>query len=129
MVRLKRLLQRHDPYDQGGSNSNTAANLDSISSFGKLGVPQACELFSQQEEDDLLELVRSGEIDPGELEHKLKILCAESSLYDIPAAIDRLQTQAPNRTITIDTERRNPSQVAQKLIFSLGDNDRIPCFE
>jgi hypothetical protein len=81
-----------------------------------MGVPIAESLFSAQEERELLDMARRGEINIAELADKLSLICAESDLYDLQATTEALLTIAPHRTIMVNTSLCEPEEVARQVI-------------
>ncbi len=141
-VRLCRLINRNDAYDSvSGSPARPASNagpLRPASNAGplrpasnggplnsdpqnstnlcqRLGVPEACGMFSPAEEEALHGLLTSGDVTEKDLRDRLKVLAGEYGLYDVEAAIRILNDLAPERTVTIDTVTHNPQQVGKRL--------------
>lgn len=135
-VRLCRLINRNDAYDSvsgfparpasktvqitdgGPLNSDGTNHRDpqnSTSLCERLGVPEACGMFSPAEEEALHGLLASGEVAEKDLRDRLKVLAGEYGLYDVEAAIRILNDLAPDRTVTIDTVTHNPQQVGERL--------------
>lgn len=115
VVRVQRLLGRNDAFDQIASSA-AAAQQSTLTSFADLGLPEASALFKRAEEQHLLALVQPGEITAEDLCAKLQIVVEERRNYDPTAAITVLQSQAPGRTLVIDTTQNSPSEVVTQII-------------
>lgn len=115
VVRVQRLLGRNDAFDQVGSGSTTAAPPTHVASFAALGLPEASALFNRAEEQRLLALVQPNGVTAEDLRAKLQIVIEERRNYDPAAAITVLQSQAPNRTLVIDTTQNSPSEVVANI--------------
>jgi len=115
VVRVQRLLGRNDAFDQIASSA-AAAQQSTLTSFADLGLPEASALFKRAEEQRLLGLVQPGEITAEDLRAKLQIVVEERRNYDPAAAITVLQSQAPDRTLVIDTTQNSPSEVVTQII-------------
>jgi hypothetical protein len=122
-VRLQRLIGRNDPFDrvtQSGAEENPVTTASEIiANFNALGVPEAAELFSLNEERELVNLVQNGVIMGEELRDKLKIILEERCNYDPQASRLTLKAIAPERTLVIDTTTHTPLAVARAIINSL----------
>jgi hypothetical protein len=116
-VRIGRMLRRNDPHDRVGSQSARRIETVNLTDFGTLGVPEAAELqlFSADEEQALLELVRRGEVEAGDLQDKLKILVEERRSYDETAMRALLTEQAADRTLIVDTTISSPPEVVRQV--------------
>ncbi|MFN8492679.1 MAG: AAA family ATPase [Caldilineaceae bacterium] len=116
VVRVQRLLGRNDAFDQiGNRNANPVPQTD-LASFAALGLPEASALFNQAEEQRLLALVQPGEVTAEDLRAKLQIVVEERRNYDPAAAITILQSQAPDRTLVIDTTQNSPGEVVTQIM-------------
>lgn len=116
-VRLKRLLIRNDSFDKIANNKMTEA--EGLMSFANLGIPEASRLFSFDEEQEILDLVRKGIYSSMDVCERLKILLEEGINYDPVATKFALEAIAPERTLVIDTTIYTPQQIAQKVIADL----------
>lgn len=114
VVRVQRLLGRNDAFDQIAGSA--AAAQSTLTSFADLGLPEASALFNRAEEQRLLALVQPGEITAEDLRAKLQIVVEERRNYDPAAAITVLQSQAPDRTLVINTTQNSPSEVVTQII-------------
>ena len=74
---------------------------EKISVFADIGVPEADEMFGQEETAQLLALVQGGEVSAAELAAKLHIVVAERRNYDPAATRDALIELAPTRTLIV----------------------------
>lgn len=117
IVRIERMLHRNDPHDKirPGVLKNAALEAQ-LSSFAALEVAAASLLFTPQQEQNLLDLARSGQITLADLRDKLKIIIEERRSYDPVATIAVLQRLAPQRTLVLDTTQHPPEQVAQAIV-------------
>ncbi len=121
VVRVERLLQRQDVFDQVGDNGGRS--LQSLrhpgpapgSEFRWEETPEGRELFTHEERAHLSALVDRGEVDGPELAAKIAIVAAERRNYDPNAAIEILRAAAPDRTLVVDTTTHAPAEVAAKL--------------
>ena len=116
VVRVQRLLGRHDRFDQISSSPTAMTALTNIANFAALGLPEASALFTPSEEQQLLALVQQGEVSANDLRAKLQIVIEERRNYDPTAAIAILQTDAPTRSLIIDTTRNTPAEVATHIL-------------
>jgi hypothetical protein len=117
IVRAKRLLERKDSYDRTSKyKQENLSMLEKAASFDALGVPEAAEIFSLDEEQSLLEMTRNGNVTVAELRDILQLLCVERSLYNKDETIATLLSLAPERTLVIDTTTLNPKEVTKKII-------------
>ncbi len=115
MVRVRRLLGRNDAFDQMASNAISPSNADAAT-FADLGLEAADLLFTQDEQQQLLALVRRGDISAADLRAKVQIVLEERRNYDPAAAIQVLQTSAPDRTLVVNTTSYLPKQVAAQIV-------------
>ncbi len=111
VVRVERLVQRQDAFDQVGENSRSTTG----SRFCWEEMAEARDLFTRAEQDHLSALVSRGEVDDAELAAKLAIVAAERRNYDPHAAVEILRAAAPDRTVIVDTTTHAPAEVAAKL--------------
>ncbi len=120
VVRVARQLQRNDPHDRNQSGGNGEQNLvgqpQTIADFAGLGVAEARNYLTFQEEQTLLELVRGGEVTAADLRDKLQILVNDHHSYNSQATKDALLALAPQRTLVVDTSLQSPERVAQAII-------------
>jgi len=117
IVRAKRLLKRKDSYDRTPKYEHkNLSMLEKAVSFDALGVPEAVQIFSLDEELSLLEMARNGSVTITELRDILQLLCVERSLYNKDETIATLLSLAPERTLVIDTTTLNPEEVIPKII-------------
>lgn len=114
-VRVQRLLGRNDAFDQVSSTAVSTAS-HALADFTTLGLPAANALFKPEEQQQLLALVQRGEVSADDLRAKLQIVVEERRNYDPAAAIAVLQTQAPTRSLIIDTTRNTPDEVAAQIL-------------
>lgn len=115
VVRVRRLLGRNDRFDQVAGDP-LAASSGEITTFASLGLEDTQQLFTQEEQEQLLDLVRRGEVSAADLRAKVQIVLEERRNYDPAAAINVLQAGAPNRTLVINTTRHSPKQVAAQIV-------------
>ncbi len=109
LVRICRLLQRQDAFDQ----VNLAqAQTDTLTSAA---VPELEAIFTPSEVATLRGMVETGEITPDELRAKLKIVAEERRNYNPQAAKAALGAYAPERTLIVDTVVNDP-QASARLI-------------
>lgn len=117
VVRVQRLLGRSDSFDQVAVSVSPVAK--SAQRLADIGLPAGDELFSEDEIDRLLSLcappVGSGTVPIDELQARLKIVLEEKRNYDPSAALAALRTQAPERTLVIDTTLVSASQAADRI--------------
>ena len=119
-VRVERLLQRRDAFDQvthlpaaKAQNPEPAAGEPaSDRGFRWEEAAEGRDLFTQEEQARLAALVSRGEVDGAELAAKIAIVVAERRNYDPNAAAEILQRQAPDRAVVIDTTAHSPAEVA-----------------
>ena len=129
VVRVERLLQRQDAFDQVSENSGGQRSVPSddtpdatrhCSSASDGGfrweeVAEGQDLFTREEQDHLAALVSRGEVDGAELAAKIAIVAAERRNYDPHAAVEILRAAALDRTVVVDTTTHSPTEVAAKL--------------
>ena len=136
VVRVERLLQRQDAFDQVSENSGGQCPVPSgqrpvpsddtpdatrhCSSASDGGfrweeVAEGQDLFTGEEQDHLAALVSRGEVDGAELAAKIAIVAAERRNYDPHAAVEILRAAALDRTVVVDTTTHSPTEVAAKL--------------
>ena len=136
VVRVERLLQRQDAFDQVSENSGGQRSVPSgqrpvpsddtpdatrhCSSASDGGfrweeVAEGQDLFTREEQDHLAALVSRGEVDGAELAAKIAIVAAERRNYDPYAAVEILRAAALDRTVVVDTTTHSPTEVAAKL--------------
>ena len=136
VVRVERLLQRQDAFDQVSENSGGQRSVASgqrpvpsddtpdatrhCSSASDGGfrweeVAEGQDLFTGEEQDHLAALVSRGEVDGAELAAKIAIVAAERRNYDPHAAVEILRAAALDRTVVVDTTTHSPTEVAAKL--------------
>ena len=136
VVRVERLLQRQDAFDQVSENSGGQRPVPSgqrpvpsddtpdatrhCSSASDGGfrweeVAEGQDLFTGEEQDHLAALVSRGEVDGAELAAKIAIVAAERRNYDPHAAVEILRAAALDRTVVVDTTTHSPTEVAAKL--------------
>ena len=136
VVRVERLLQRQDAFDQVSENSGGQRSVPSgqrpvpsddrpdatrhCSSASDGGfrweeVAEGQDLFKREEQDHLAALVSRGEVDGAELAAKIAIVAAERRNYDPHAAVEILRAAALDRTVVVDTTTHSPTEVAAKL--------------
>lgn len=129
VVRVERLLQRQDAFDQvsanaggqraGSSDGTPRATRHSVADsdvgFRWEEVAEGSELFTHEEKAHLAALVSRGEVDGAELSAKIAIVAAERRNYDPHAAVEILRAAAPDRTVVVDTTAHSPVEVAAKL--------------
>ena len=136
VVRVERLLQRQDAFDQVSENSggqrSVASGQGSVPSDDRPDATRHCssasdggfrweevaegqDLFTREEQDHLAALVSRGEVDGAELAAKIAIVAAERRNYDPYAAVEILRAAALDRTVVVDTTTHSPTEVAAKL--------------
>ena len=125
VVRVARLMGRNDPFDQIGGQTGTRTACDGLDSFAALGVSEAAGMFTREEEEALLDMVRTQQVTADDLRNSLAIVLEEQRSYDPAATVAALRTVAPARTRVIDTARNTPTQVAAEILELLrGSNNR-----
>ena len=143
VVRVERLLQRQDAFDQVSENSGGQRSVPSgqrpvpsgqrpvpsddtpdatrhcssasDGGFRWVEVAEGQDLFTREEQDHLAALVSRGEVDGAELAAKIAIVAAERRNYDPYAAVEILCAAALDRTVVVDTTTHSPTEVAAKL--------------
>ena len=122
VVRVERLVQRQDAFDQVGENTSgpTSHATDRRSStaasrFCWEEIAEGRDLFTRQEQVHLSALVNRGEVDGAELAARIAIVATERRNYDPHAAVEILRAAAPDRTVVVDTTTHAPAEVAAKL--------------
>jgi hypothetical protein len=114
-VRVQRLLQRQDAFDQVAAPS--AANItQQAQGFAALGIPEAAALFSPAQEAAMLGWMQTGEVSAAELAAKLQIVVEERRSYDPAATLAALYAHAPGRTLHLDTVALSPAEVARSIL-------------
>lgn len=106
-VRVERLVQRQDAFDQVGENTGGRFCWEEMA--------EGRDIFTRAEQDHLSALVNRGEVDGAELAAKVAIVAAERRNYDSHAAVEILRAAAPDRTVVVDTTTHAPAEVAAKL--------------
>ncbi|NEP86091.1 MAG: AAA family ATPase [Okeania sp. SIO2C2] len=126
-VRLKRLLTRSDAFDRITKYpDNEVVNPQKIMSFSDFGIPEASNLFTFDEEQEILTLLERGVYNSVDVCERLNILVEESRNYDSEATKTALQTIAPERTLLLDTTKFSPQQLTQKILaYLLLKNSRV----
>ncbi|MEH2173533.1 AAA family ATPase [Nostoc sp.] len=122
MVRLERLLKRHDSFDriayQELDNSRQIFP-EALTNFASLGVPEASAYFTLKEEQEILELVGKQVVTGVELREKLKIFVEESQNYDSVSTEQILEAMdTSDRSLIIDTIA-SPQESAKTIISQL----------
>lgn len=120
VVRVQRLLNRNDTFDQVASVATLNNTQPQLASFAELGVPAAQSFFTPAEEQALLALVQQATVTADDLRAKLQIVVEERRNYDPLAALELLQRQAPERTLLIDTTQAAPDQVVELILARFG---------
>ena len=122
VVRVERLVQRQDAFDQVGENagdrtSHTARSPGSTTPgrFCWKEMAEGRDLFTREEQDHLSALVSRGEVDGAELAARIAIVATERRNYDPHAAVKILRAAAPDRTVVVDTTTHAPDAVAAEL--------------
>lgn len=123
-VRLERLLIRHDPYDSFGPNNLKLA--EAPEKFSDLGLDhtqleRADRIFTVQDQQTLLDLVRGGQVTSLELRQRLSLLLEEVNLYNIPEAISILEQEGGKRVLVINTQHNLPEAVTTRLMVWLSN--------
>ncbi len=116
VVRVARLMGRNDPFDQIGGERTVDPQVDAIRTFADVEAAEATGLFTNAEEQALLELVRSGGVTAETLRSSLAIVVEERRNYDPAATKAALLDLAPDRTRVIDTVRYAPVEVAAAIV-------------
>ncbi len=109
-VRVERLLNRADAFDQVGQKAThrVAADL--------LDMPGVDAVFDAAAQEHLRGLVASGAVDAADLRAKVVIVVAERQNYDPAAAIAALHRLAPARTLVVDTAACTPAEAAARIL-------------
>ena len=118
VVRVERLLQRQDAFDQVADPAWERRRLAHIPTGSEFRWEEAAEgrdLFTREEQARLAALVSRGEVDGAELAAKVAIVAAERRNYDPHAAVEILRRQAPDRTVVVDTTTHSPAEVAAAI--------------
>ncbi|NEP07241.1 MAG: AAA family ATPase [Okeania sp. SIO2G4] len=126
-VRLKRLLTRSDAFDKITKYpDNEVVNPQKIMGFSDFGIPEASNLFTCDEEQEILTLLERGVYNSVDVCERLNILVEESRNYNSEATKTALQTIAPERTLLLDTTKFSPQQLTQKILaYLLLKNSRV----
>jgi hypothetical protein len=126
IVRAERLIKRKDPYDRMIKRKKEHNPvIEKIDSFEAIGIPEAAEMFSPEEERQLLEIAENKSTSFVEIANILKLLWIERSLYDKDATIATLRSLAPQRTCVIDTTDLHPNEVTHEIIGRLRELELI----
>ncbi len=118
VVRVERLLQRQDAFDQVADPAWERRRLAHIPTGNEFRWEEAAEgreLFTREEQARLAALVSRSEVDRAELAAKIAIVAAERRNYDPHAAVEILRRQAPDRTVVVDTTTHSPAEVAAAI--------------
>jgi hypothetical protein len=118
-VRVQRLLGRQDSFDQIGAQGACEAEATDALSFAALGVAEAAQLFSNDEQRALLALVAQGSVSAQEMAAKLRIVVEERRNYDPAATRRALLNCAAERSLIIDTTHHSAKAVAQMILDQL----------
>jgi hypothetical protein len=125
-VRLQRILKRNDAFDSIKSfkpkTESKSIDLDDLTSFAALGIPEATSVFNAMEEQEILAWVHQGVVTVDELQEKLKIVVKEQQNYDSVSTRLTLEEMASERTLVIDTTVCNPQQAASQILSCLKVN-------
>ncbi len=105
-TRIQRLLGRSDSFDQIAMSGAMTLQLD----------PAIQALLSEAEQQALTNWVMAGDVDIDAVNAKCQIVAKERNNYDPDAALAKLQSTAPERTIHADTEALNPAQIADLVL-------------
>ena len=111
VVRVERLLQRQDAFDQVADPAwerRRLAHIPTGNEFRWEEEAEGRELFTREEQTRLAALVSRGEVDGAELAAKIAIVAAERRNYDPHAAVEILRREAPDRTVVVDTTTHSP---------------------
>jgi hypothetical protein len=111
-VRVQRLLNRQDAFDQVDMSQASATGGED---FAALGVPEATGLFTPAERQAMRAWVRSGAVTAAGLAAKLRIVVEERRSYDPAATAAALRACAPARTLYLDTVAYSPDAVAGQV--------------
>lgn len=115
VVRVIRLMDRHDPFDAIAARTAGQPEHD-LAQFAALGVTEAEAMFTIDEQQVLVSLVVTGEVTVDELRKALTIVVEERRNYDPAATRAALQSHAPARTLVVDTVADAPHMVALKIL-------------
>lgn len=122
IVRLERLLKRHDSFDKIANQELEYYRQivpESLTNFASLGVPEASTYFTSKEEQEILQLVKKQVVTDIELRDKLKIFVEESQNYDSVSTKQILEAMdTSDRSLIIDTIA-SPQQSAKTIISQL----------
>ena len=121
LLRVQRLLNRADPYDQL-NKENCPARLGDLS---KTDIPEITEIFSLEDAQNLFNFVSGEKINLDELRNILNLVLLERSLYDKEATKSALLSLAPDRTLVIDTGNHNPEEVSRKIRARLSEKNML----
>ncbi len=122
IVRIGRILQRHDPYDRFSSepwDGNPSSNVEALDSFAAIGEPGAAAVFTVEDEQALVAMVQDGHVSVDEMRDKLRLIVTERSLYRLEDTMAALVALAPERIHIIDTTSCSPAQIAQEIMSDL----------
>jgi len=122
VVRVERLVQRQDAFDQVSENTSGRTphatgrrSLDTGGGFSWEDIAEGRDIFTRAEQAHLSALVSRAEVDAAELAARIAIVAAERRNYDPHAAVEILRAAAPDRTVVVDTTTHAPAEVAAKL--------------
>jgi hypothetical protein len=115
-VRVARLVGRNDPFDQIERVHLPTGDGDGVQHFADIGADEAAGHFSDEEEQALLGLVRSGAVSAEALAGSLAIVVEERRSYDPAAAEAALLDAAPLRTLVVNTHRHRPEEVGSLIV-------------
>jgi hypothetical protein len=111
LVRVQRLVQRNDAFDQLASTA-VSSRIDPST----LDLPaDAQSFFSAADLATMADWVSSGSVAGGDLRAKLDIVIEERRNYDPGAAAAALRRVAPQRMLLIDTVTHPASAVVQQV--------------
>lgn len=117
-VRVIRLMNRNDPFDVISARA-AGQPARQPGRFADLAMPDAAALFTQREQQALLELVDAGDVTEADLRAALAIVVEERRNYDPVATRRALEEAAAERTLVVDTVADAPHDVALRVIASL----------
>jgi len=115
VVRVIRLIGRHDPFDVIAARVGDHA-VHELQRFANLGVENAAALFTAQEQHILADLVSTGEVTADDLRKALTIVVEERRHYDPAATRAALVAAAPDRALVVDTVVDAPHTIALKIL-------------
>jgi hypothetical protein len=122
IVRLERLLKRHDSFDQIANQEledNRQIVPETLTNFASLGVPEASAYFTPKEEQEILEITKKRVVTNVELREKLKIFVEESQNYDsVPTKQILEAMDTSDRSLIIDTIA-SPQESAKTIVSRL----------